>query len=85
MRSGDVLVARQRVAHQDDVGALGVDLTVGLEGDIEGAYLDPTVEPKRRIAPELDHLPVTPQRLDVGDGIQEFGHRCARGGGGGEA
>ena len=37
MDVGDVLVAGQRVADEDCVGLLGIELAVGLVGDVEGA------------------------------------------------
>ena len=62
MRIGDVLVAGQRVADQDGVGALRVERAVGLIGDRERAEIDPAVEPQRLVA-RADDGRATPGRV----------------------
>src|SRR3546814_8239143 len=48
-----VLVAGQRMADQDRVGALGIQSAVGLVGEGEGAEGDAAVERQRHVAAEL--------------------------------
>ena len=44
MHIGDMLVERQRVADQDRIGALGVELAIGLVGDLERREIDAAIE-----------------------------------------
>ena len=52
----DVLVAGQRVADQDGVGAIGVEFAIGLVGDLERREIDAAIELQRLIDAELRHL-----------------------------
>jgi hypothetical protein len=49
MRVEDMLVARQRVADQDRVGPVGVELAIGLVGDLERCEIDAAIELQRLI------------------------------------
>ena len=55
MHVGDVLIQRQRVADQDGVGAIGVQLAIGLIGDLERREIDAAIELQRLIDAELRH------------------------------
>jgi hypothetical protein len=50
---GDMLVAGQRMADQDRVGAVRVELAIGLVGDLERRKIDPAVERQRLIGTEM--------------------------------
>ena len=52
MHVGDVLVAGERVADQDGVRALGIELAVGLIGDLKRRKIDAGIEPQRLVASE---------------------------------
>ena len=52
MDVGDMLVAGQRVADQDGVGALGVERAVGLVGDLERREVDAGIELQRLVRAE---------------------------------
>ena len=51
----DMLVAGQRMADQDGVGAIGVELAIGLVGDLERREIDAAIELQRLIDAELRH------------------------------
>jgi hypothetical protein len=53
---GDMLVACQRMADQDCVGALGIELAIGLIGDLEGREIDAAIELQRLVQTEHHHL-----------------------------
>src|SRR6516225_497495 len=55
MNVGDVLVAGKRMADQDCVAALGIELTIGLVGDLKWSEIDAGVEPQRLILAEAHH------------------------------
>ena len=50
---GDMLVERQRMADQHGVGLVGVQLAIGLVGDLERREADAAIELERRIVAEL--------------------------------
>ena len=52
MDIGDVLIAGQRMADQDGVGALGIELAIGLIGDLERREIDAAIEPQRLVGAE---------------------------------
>ncbi len=54
MGAGHILVTRDRMADQDRVGSLGVELAVGLIGNGDGRQIDAAVETQRRIRPQLE-------------------------------
>ena len=56
MHVGDVLVAGQRMADQHRVGAIGVELAIGLVGDLERGEIDAAIEPQRLLGAELRDL-----------------------------
>ena len=56
MHIGDVLVAGQRMADQHRVGAIGVELAIGLVGDLERGEIDAAIEPQRLVGAELRDL-----------------------------
>ena len=55
MHIGDVLVAGQRVADQNGVGAIGIEFAIGLVGDLERREIDAAIELQRLIHAELRH------------------------------
>src|SRR5207248_1028059 len=50
---GNVLVAGERMADQNGVGARGVELAIGLVGDLEWGEIDAAIEPQRLIGAEM--------------------------------
>ncbi len=52
----DMLIERQRMADQNGIGALGVELAIGLVGDLERREIDAAVELQRLINSELGNL-----------------------------
>ena len=50
-----VLIAGQRVADQYGVGAIGIELTLGLVGDLERRKVDAAIELQRLIGAEFGH------------------------------
>ena len=56
MHVGDMLVAGQRMADQDGVGAVGVEFAIGLIGDLERREIDAAIEPQRLVRAELRDL-----------------------------
>ncbi len=56
MQVGDVLIQRQRMADHDRVGAFGVELAVGLVGDLERRQIDAAIELQRLVHAELRQL-----------------------------
>ncbi len=52
MHIGDVLVAGQRMADQDGVGAVGVEFAIGLVGDLERGEIDAAIERQRLVGAE---------------------------------
>ena len=55
MDVGDMLIAGQRMADQDGVGALGIELAIGLIGDLERREIDAAIELQRLVGAELRH------------------------------
>ncbi len=55
MDVGDVLIAGQRMADQDGVGAIGIELAIGLIGDLERREIDAAIELQRLVDAELRH------------------------------
>ena len=55
MHIGDVLIERQRMADQDGVGTLGIELAIGLVGDLERRQIDAAIELQRLIDAERRH------------------------------
>ena len=53
---GDMLVAGQRMADQDGVGAVGIELAIGLVGDLERREIDAAIELQRLVDAELRDL-----------------------------
>jgi hypothetical protein len=51
-----VLIARQRVTEQDRVRTLGIELAVGLIGNLEWRQRDAAVELERLIGAECHHM-----------------------------
>ena len=51
-----MLIAGQRMADQDGVGAVGVELAVGLVGDLERREIDAAIELQRLVHAELRDL-----------------------------
>ena len=49
MDVGDVLIAGQRMTDQDGVGAIGIELAVGLIGDLERREIDAAIELQRLV------------------------------------
>ena len=56
MNIGDVLIAGQRVANQNGVGALGVELAIGLIGNLKWRKVDTAIKPQRLVGAELRDL-----------------------------
>ena len=56
MRIGDVLVEGQRVADQDGVGTIRVELAIGLIGDLERRQIDAAIEPQGLVRAEFHYL-----------------------------
>ena len=56
MHIGDMLIAGQRMADQDGVGAIGVEFAIGLIGDLERREIDAAIEPQRLIGAEQRDL-----------------------------
>jgi hypothetical protein len=52
MHIGDMLVAGQGMEDQNGVGALGVELAIGLLGDLERRKVHAAIEPQRLIGAE---------------------------------
>jgi hypothetical protein len=52
MDVGDMLIAGQRVEDQNRVGSVGVELAIGLIGDLERLKIDAAIEPQRLIGAE---------------------------------
>ena len=63
----DMLVAGQRMADQDRVGAIGVEFAIGLVGDLERREIDAAIELQRLIDAELRHQRVRMIRLHALD------------------
>ncbi len=53
MHIGDVLIAGQRMADQDCVGAIGIELAIGLIRNLERREIDAAIEPQRLIGAEM--------------------------------
>ena len=53
MHIGDVLIAGQRMADQDGVGAIGIEFAIGLVGDLERREIDAAIELQRLVDAEL--------------------------------
>jgi len=53
MHIGDMLIAGQRMADQNGVGALGVERAIGLIGDLERRQVDTAIERQRLIRAEF--------------------------------
>ncbi|MGY3470869.1 hypothetical protein ACVW0I_007740 [Bradyrhizobium sp. LM6.11] len=51
-----MLVAGQRMAEQNSVGAIGIEHAIGLIGDLERAEIDTAIEPQRLLRAELRDL-----------------------------
>ena len=56
MHIGDVLITGQRMADQHGVGAIGVELAIGLVGDLERGEIDAAIEPQRLVGAEQRDL-----------------------------
>ena len=52
MQIGDMLIERQRVADQNDVGAIGIQFAISLIGDLERREIDTAIEFQRLIDAE---------------------------------
>ena len=52
MHIGDMLIAGQRMADQNGVGAIGVEFAIGLVGDLERLKIDAAIERQRLIRAE---------------------------------
>ena len=59
----DVLVAGQRMADQDGVGAVGVEFAIGLVGDLERGEIDAAIERQRLVGAEQRDLRTRMVRL----------------------
>ena len=55
MHIGDMLIAGQRMADQNGVGAVGIELAIGLVGDLERRKIDAAIELQRLIRAERRH------------------------------
>ena len=55
MHIGDMLIAGQRMADQDGVGAVGIEFAIGLIGDLERRQIDAAIELQRLVHAELRH------------------------------
>ena len=55
MHIGDVLIAGQRMADQNGVGAIGIEFAIGLIGDLERREIDAAIELQRLVDAELRH------------------------------
>ena len=53
MNVENVLIAGQRVANQNGVRALGVELAVGLIGDLKRREIDSAIKPQRLVGAKL--------------------------------
>src|SRR5215472_9758746 len=53
MHIGDMLIAGQRMTSQNGVGAIGIELAVGLVSDLERRQIDATIELQRLIRAKL--------------------------------
>ena len=51
-----MLIAGQRVADQDGVRPVGIELAIGLIGDLERREVDAAIEPQRLVGAELRDL-----------------------------
>ena len=51
-----MLIAGQRMADQNGVGALGIQFAVGLIGDLERREIDAAIEPQRLVGAKLRDL-----------------------------
>ena len=56
MHVGDVLIAGQRMADQNGVGAVGVEFAIGLVGDLERREIDAAIERQRLVHAEQRQL-----------------------------
>jgi hypothetical protein len=72
-----MLIAGKSVAYQYGIAAVGIERTVGLVGDLEGAELDTGIEPERLVRPKrldggvrLIRLPLPSDRDAAGNGSQ---------------
>ena len=52
----DMLIERQRMTDQNGIGALGVELAIGLVGDLERREIDAAIELQRLVDPEFGDL-----------------------------
>ena len=71
----DVLVAGQRMADQNGVGAVGVEFAIGLVGDLERGEIDAAIERQRLVRAEQRDLRTRMVRLLrplVGDGSPDW-------------
>ena len=55
MHIGDMLIAGQRMADQNGVGAIGIEVAIGLVGDLERREIDAAIELQRLVRAELRH------------------------------
>ena len=55
MHVGDMLIAGQRMADQNGVGAVGIELAIGLVGDLERREIDAAIELQRLVGAERRH------------------------------
>jgi len=53
MDIGDMLIERQRMTDQNGIGAVGVQLAIGLVSDLERRQIDAAVELERLVHTEL--------------------------------
>ena len=63
MNIEDVLVAGQRMADQNGVGAVGVEFAIGLIGDLERREVDAAIKPQRLVGAKLHDLRTRMVRL----------------------
>ena len=55
MHVGDMLIAGQRMADQNGVGAVGIEFAIGLVGDLERREIDAAIELQRLVGAERRH------------------------------
>src|SRR5215831_5283379 len=53
MHIGNMLIAGQRMTNQNGVGAIGIELAIGLIGDLERRQVDATIELQRLVRAKL--------------------------------
>jgi hypothetical protein len=56
MHIGDMLIAGQRMADQNGIGAVGVEFAVGLVGNLEWGEIDASIQRQWLVRAEQRHL-----------------------------